>query len=103
MLLKLNIEAPFRLIRAVVPEMKAKNYGRIVNIGSISGAVGEANASLYSLTKSAFSGMTKRLRWSLRVMANDKYHHPRAGLTQSLLNLPAMLITAGFQRKKTLK
>ena len=65
LLLKLNSKAPFRLIRAVVPEMKAKNYGRIVNIGSISGAVGEANASLYSLTKSAFSGMTKALALEL--------------------------------------
>ncbi len=64
-LLSLNIEAPFMLIRSVVPHMKNQKWGRIVNIGSISGVVGEANASLYSLTKSAFLGLTKSLALEL--------------------------------------
>lgn len=64
-LLKLNTEAPFRLIRAFVPSMKAQKFGRIVNIGSISGAVGEGNAALYSMTKSALSGLTKALALEL--------------------------------------
>ena len=45
--------------------MKQNMWGRIVNIGSISGAVGEANASLYSATKSALSGLTKSLALEL--------------------------------------
>ena len=45
--------------------MKKKKWGRIINIGSISGVIGEANASLYSLTKSAFLGMTKSLALEL--------------------------------------
>ena len=53
------------LIRSVVPHMKNQKWGRIVNIGSISGVVGEANASLYSLTKSAFLGLTKSLALEL--------------------------------------
>lgn len=57
----LNIKAPYRLISLCVPTMKQKKWGRIVNIGSISGVVGEANASLYSMTKSAFNGFTKAL------------------------------------------
>lgn len=64
-LLKLNVEAPYRLIRKCVPDMKKQGWGRIVNIGSISGSVGEANASLYSLTKSAFAGLTKSLALEL--------------------------------------
>lgn len=64
-LLSLNIEAPFRLIRSFVPSMKVQKFGRIINIGSISGAVGESNASLYSMTKSAFSGLTKALALEL--------------------------------------
>ena len=45
--------------------MKKKRWGRIVNIGSISGIIGEANASLYSMTKSAYTGMTKALALEL--------------------------------------
>ncbi len=64
-LLTLNTEVPYKLISLCVKNMKAEKFGRIVNIGSISGAVGEANASLYSLTKSALIGMTKALALEL--------------------------------------
>ena len=45
--------------------MKSQKWGRIINIGSISGAVGEANASLYSASKSGLIGMTKALALEL--------------------------------------
>lgn len=61
LLTDLNIKAPFRLISLCTPAMKQKKWGRIINIGSISGVVGEANASLYSMTKSAFNGLSKAL------------------------------------------
>lgn len=64
-LLKLNFEVPYKLIRAVVPYMKKNKWGRIVNIGSISGVVGEAGASLYSMTKSAYNGLSKSLALEL--------------------------------------
>lgn len=64
-MLKLNVEAPYRLIQKAVPAMKQNKWGRIINIGSISGAVGEANASLYSMTKSAMAGLTKSLALEL--------------------------------------
>lgn len=64
-LLKLNVEAPYKLIKYLTPLMKQNKWGRIINIGSISGAVGEANASLYSMTKAAFSGLTKALALEL--------------------------------------
>ena len=64
-LLTLNTQRPYELISLFVKNMKKQNFGRIVNIGSISGAVGEANASLYSLTKSALIGMTKALALEL--------------------------------------
>lgn len=60
-LIELNIKAPYRLISLCIPQMKENKWGRIVNIGSISGVVGEANASLYSMSKSAFNGLTKAL------------------------------------------
>jgi len=60
-MLNLNVKAPYILTSLAVPYMKRHKWGRIINIGSISGVVGEANASLYSATKSAFSGLTKAL------------------------------------------
>ena len=60
-IVKLNLEAPLYLISKAVPYMKEKSFGRIVNIGSISGVMGEANASLYSATKAGLIGATKAL------------------------------------------
>jgi len=64
-LIKLNVEAPFKLTKLAVPLMKQSAWGRIINIGSISGAVGEGNASLYSMTKSALIGFSKALALEL--------------------------------------
>lgn len=60
-----NLEAPLYLISKSVPYMKSKGWGRIVNIGSISGVMGEANASLYSATKAGIIGATKALALEL--------------------------------------
>lgn len=60
-----NTLAPIKLISAVTKSMKNYKWGRIVNIGSISGVMGEANASLYSSTKSALIGLTKALALEL--------------------------------------
>lgn len=64
-LLKINLEVPIKLCGMVVPAMKKKGWGRIINIGSISGAVGEANACLYSASKAGLIGMTKALALEL--------------------------------------
>lgn len=62
---RLNFEAPLYLISKAVPYMKKQGFGRIINIGSISGIMGEANASLYSATKSGLIGATKALALEL--------------------------------------
>ena len=54
-----NLKAPIYLTARAVPYMKEKGFGRIINIGSISGVMGEANASLYSATKSGLIGFSK--------------------------------------------
>lgn len=60
-----NIIAPAKLIARASENMKAKKWGRIVNIGSISGVMGEANASLYSATKAGLVGLTRALALEL--------------------------------------
>ena len=62
---RVNLEAPLYLISKAVPYMKKQKWGRIVNIGSISGVMGEACASLYSATKSGLIGGTKALALEL--------------------------------------
>ena len=68
-LINLNFKSAYILSSLVVPCMKKNNWGRIINIGSISGMVGEANATLYSAVKSALSGLTRAL--ALEVAQNN--------------------------------
>lgn len=58
-ILEVNLKAPIYLMSRAVPNMKNKRFGRIINIGSISGVMGEANACLYSATKAGLVGLTK--------------------------------------------
>lgn len=60
-----NLLAPAKLISAAVPFMKTQKWGRIINIGSISGIMGEAYASLYSSSKAGLMGLTKALALEL--------------------------------------
>ena len=46
--LNVNLNGTFYCCKAIVPHMIKNNYGRIVNIASISGKEGNANASAYS-------------------------------------------------------
>ena len=62
---RLNLEAPLYLTSKAIAYMKQSGFGRIVNIGSISGVMGEANASLYSATKAGLIGATKALALEL--------------------------------------
>jgi NAD(P)-dependent dehydrogenase (short-subunit alcohol dehydrogenase family) len=62
-MLDVNLRAPIRLMRAVVPIMVAQRAGAIVNIGSVAGEVGISGA--YSATKFALRGMTDSVRREL--------------------------------------
>ena len=56
-----NIHGVFHCCRAVVPIMRAQNYGRIVHVASIAGKEGNPNAAAYSASKAAVIGLTKSL------------------------------------------
>lgn len=56
-----NLNGPFYLCRAVIPYMRERQYGRIVNIASIAGKEGNPNMSAYSSTKAGLIGLTKSL------------------------------------------
>ncbi len=59
--LDIDLTGVFLCCRAVVPGMRARNYGRIVNIASIAGKEGNPNAVAYSAAKAGVIGLTKSL------------------------------------------
>ena len=57
----INLLGTFYCCKAIVPIMIKNNYGRIVNVASISGKEGNANAGAYSSAKAGVIGLTKSL------------------------------------------
>jgi short-subunit dehydrogenase len=65
-LLELNFFAPLALTQLVVPHMRARQSGMIVNIGSVAGKVPLPWMTLYCASKYAFGSLTEGLRMELR-------------------------------------
>jgi len=59
--LDVDLTGPFLCSQAVIPGMKARDYGRIVHIASIAGKEGNPNASAYSAAKAGVISLTKSL------------------------------------------
>ena len=57
----INLNGVFLCCREVLPHMRGRNYGRIVNIASVAGKDGNPNASAYSASKAAVIALTKSL------------------------------------------
>ncbi len=57
----IDLDGVFHCCRAVVPYMRLRNYGRIVNIASIAGKEGNPNACAYSAAKAGVIALTKTL------------------------------------------
>ena len=55
----INLSAAFHAIRAALPRMKARNWGRIVNIASTHGLVASAQKAAYVAAKHGLLGLTK--------------------------------------------
>ena len=60
-IIKINLLGTFNCCKAIVPNMIVNNYGRIVNVASVAGKDGNANASAYSSGKAGTIGLTKSL------------------------------------------
>jgi len=60
-IVQINLMGTFNCCKCIVPNMIENNYGRIVNVASVAGKDGNANASAYSSAKAGAIGLTKSL------------------------------------------
>jgi len=58
-MLELNLTAPFRCLRRVVPAMRARGYGRVVVIASTASRVGEPYLAAYTASKHGVLGLVR--------------------------------------------
>ena len=60
-----NVVAPFKLIRACVPEMRAAGWGAVVNVASIAGVMSVGSSIAYAASKAGLINMTRGLARTL--------------------------------------
>ena len=60
-LLAVNVRAPIMLTQAVLPEMRQRRRGRVVNVASIAGRLGIPNETVYSASKAALAVFSRAL------------------------------------------
>ena len=82
LMLRLMLEAPFRLVRQALPHMYAAGWGRIVNISSVHGLRASPYKSAYVAAKHGLEGLSK-------VIALESAEH---GVTSNCIN-PAYVRT----------
>lgn len=58
-IIAINLTSNFHTIKAALPGMRAKNWGRIINIASVHGLVASAQKSAYVAAKHGVVGLTK--------------------------------------------
>ncbi|WP_225755506.1 3-hydroxybutyrate dehydrogenase [Actinotalea sp. Marseille-Q4924] len=85
---RIMLEAPFLLVRAALPHMYARGWGRVVNISSVHGLVASAYKSAYVAAKHGLEGLSK-------VTALEGAAH---GVTSTCVN-PAYVRTALVQHQ----
>ena len=59
--LRVNLDSLFHMCQQVYPDMMARKWGRIVNIGSMNGQAGQLNQVNYVAAKAGMHGFTKAL------------------------------------------
>jgi 3-hydroxybutyrate dehydrogenase len=82
LILRLMLEAPFRLVRGALPSMYERGWGRIVNVSSVHGLRASAYKSAYVTAKHGLEGLSK-------VIALEGAEH---GVTSNCVN-PAYVRT----------
>jgi short-subunit dehydrogenase len=87
-LVRVNLIAPIRLTRALLPGMLQRRRGAVVNVSSIAGHVGVREEAVYASTKAGMIGFSESLRYELR----------GTGIRVSVVS-PGVVDTAFFERR----
>jgi short-subunit dehydrogenase len=87
-LVRVNLIAPIRLTRALLPRMLQRGQGAIVNVASIAGHVGAKHEAVYASTKAGLLGFSESLRYELR----------GSGVSVGVVS-PGVVRTAFFERR----
>ena len=76
--INVNLKGTFLMIRALYADFMRKRYGRIVNIASIAGLMGNAGQANYAASKAGVVGLTKTIARELasRGVTYDRKHEP---------------------------
>ena len=61
MMMYVNLTVPYLLSKAVLPDMLAARYGRIINVASINGKIAALHGAAYSASKHGLLGLTRTL------------------------------------------
>lgn len=69
--MEINLFGATRLIQLVLPSMRQKRYGKIVNISSVGGKVGLPMGSWYHASKFAIEGLSDALRNEVKIFGID--------------------------------
>lgn len=64
--MNVNYHAPMELARAVLPGMRSRRFGRIINISSVGGMMAMPTMSVYSASKFALEGASEALSYEVR-------------------------------------
>lgn len=94
-----NVYGPYRLIRALLPSMRERKSGHILNVSSMAGLVGIPGFTFYSATKFAVEGMTEALAaevagFGIKVTLIEPGPFRTAFRGQNLYSAPAMDVYA---------
>ena len=60
-IIQINLMGTFNCCKCIIPNMIKNDYGRVINVASVAGKDGNANASAYSSAKAGVIGLTKSL------------------------------------------
>ena len=90
-----NLVAPVRLAQAVLPSMKARKSGQIVNIGSVFGAINFAHFATYSSAKAGLFGFSQALRRET-VDSGICITHIAPRAVRTALNTPSVMAFAAL-------
>ena len=66
LMIRTNLYSAYHLSRAIIPMMKSRRSGHIINMSSIAGLQSYPNGGSYSISKFALTGLSKVLRQELK-------------------------------------